>query len=265
MKKLKSMDNCKTQIKLLKNKQLPSVILTLFMALVTFNTTLLAQNDSIAEVERSKPFLKKALIPSALIGSSLLITNTAFENDFQLDFGKAAHGNLSTRIDDYTRYVPLAQMYIADILGVEARNHWFDQTKNAAISLTLTNLITSGLKSSIEKMRPNFSNLNAFPSAHTANAFATATILFEEYKDTSPLLAYSGYAFAVTTGYLRIAQDKHWVSDVLMGAGIGILVTRLVYQLDYLFDWNPFKNSRNVIVTPSVVNENIGVAFSLRF
>jgi len=263
--KLKSLQNCENQIKLLKNRKLPSVILILFMTLVTFNTTLLAQNDSIAEVERSKSFLKKALIPSALIGSSLLITNTAFENNFQLNFGNAAHGNFSTRIDDYTRYVPLAQMYIADIFDVEARNHWFDQTKNAAISLTLTSLITSGLKSSIDKMRPNFSNQNALPSAHTASAFATATILFEEFKDTSPILAYSGYAFAATTGYLRIAKDAHWVSDILMGAGIGILITRLVYQLDYLFEWNPFKNSKNVFVVPSLINENLGVSFSLKF
>ncbi|MEH6536119.1 MAG: hypothetical protein V7719_06985 [Psychroserpens sp.] len=105
-----------------------------------------------------------------------------FEVNFQNDFRKGINNNFYTTIDDYTRFAPLAQMYIADIAGVESRSHWFDQTKNAAISLLLTDLITTKLKREIEKTRPSGYNRNAFPSAHTAYAFTSATVLFEEFK-----------------------------------------------------------------------------------
>ena len=174
-------------------------------------------------------------------------------------------GTANTSVDDYTRFVPLAQMYTADIIGIESRSHWFDQTKNAAISLLLTDLISTRLKRSIDKTRPSGANNNAFPSAHTSYAFTSATALYEEFKDTSPVLAYSGYAFAVTTGYLRMAKDAHWFSDVLLGAGIGIAVTKLVYHFDYLFAWNPFKNNKNTLIAPSITAESTGIYFSMSF
>lgn len=56
------------------------------------------------------------------------------------------NSDFNTTIDDYTRFVPLAQMYAADIIGIESRSHWFDQTKNATISLLITDFVTTKLK-----------------------------------------------------------------------------------------------------------------------
>ncbi|MDG5491836.1 phosphatase PAP2 family protein [Psychroserpens sp. SPM9] len=224
-----------------------------------------AQNDSIIKKTRSKHLLKKAIIPSLLIGSSLVLTRSDFEINFQKDFRKEISDDFDTSIDDYTRFAPLAQMYIADIVGVESKNHWFDQTKNATISLVLTDLITTKLKREIEKTRPSGSNRNAFPSAHTAYAFSSATVLYEEFKDTKPLLAYSGYLFATTTAYLRIAKNEHWLSDVLLGAGIGIGITKLVYHFDYLFAWNPFKVNDQVVLIPQITSEQKGLYLAIKF
>ncbi len=204
---------------------------------------------------------KKILIPSLLAGTALLIDNGDFEKELQPRLNR----NLRTRIDDYTRYAPLAGMYIADVLGVEAEHHWFDQTKNAALSLLLTQAVTTGLKVNIDKERPNGMNNESFPSGHTSLAFASATVFFEEFKNTEPLLAYSGYAFAVTTGYLRIAKNKHWLSDVILGSAIGTVVTKLVYHFDYLFAWNPFKKSESLIIAPEVSLEGAGVYMALKF
>ncbi len=229
------------------------------------SSNIIAQNDSIPKSKNSTSLLKKAIVPSVLIGSSLIITNSDFEMRLRRNVRKGVGEDFSTSIDDYTRFVPLAQMYAADIVGVESRSHWFDQTKNAAISLLLTDLVTTRLKRSIDKTRPSGANNNAFPSAHTSYAFTSATVLFEEFKDTSPILAYSGYAFAVTTGYLRMAKDAHWFSDVLLGAGIGIAITKLVYHFDYLFAWNPFKNKDNVMIAPMYDGEGFGMAGVIRF
>ena len=71
-----------------------------------------------------------------------------------------------------------------------------------------------------------------FLSGHTAFAFAAATILHKEYGQTrSPLYSIAGYSLATITGVGRVLNNRHWVSDVLVGAGIGIVSTDLGYFL----------------------------------
>ena len=205
--------------------------------------------------------LQQMILPVALTGSAVLMSNSKLEQELQPKLNR----NLSTNIDDYTRYVPLAGMYIADVMGVKAENHWFDQTKNAAISMILTQFITKQMKANIDKERPDGTDFRAFPSGHTSIAFASATVLYEEFKDTSPILAYSGYAFATATGYLRVAKNKHWVSDIVMGSALGIAVTKLVYHFDYLFAWNPFKQSEKLLITPKLDAEGAGVGLVFLF
>lgn len=213
-------------------------------------------NDTI---QNDTALWKQFIVPAGLTGGALLLTNTRFERDLQLRL----NSNSNTSLDDYTRFAPAAQMYIADIAGVESRSHWFDQTKNLGISLLLTDLVTTKLKKNIVKERPSGANNNAFPSAHSAYAFTTATVLFEEFKDTSPVLAYSGYGFAIATASLRVAKNAHFVSDVLLGAGIGIGIVKLVYLLDHLYAWNPFLKNDNIVIVPSVGNQTYGLAGSI--
>ncbi len=210
--------------------------------------------------ERQPLTLKKMAIPVGLAATALLMTNGDFEQELQPKVNR----NLRTNIDDYTRFAPLAVMYISDGLGAKAENHWFDQTKNAGLSLLLTQAITTGLKINIDKERPNGANEEAFPSGHTSLAFASATVLHEEFKNTEPILAYSGYAFAISTAYLRMAKNKHWFSDVIMGSALGIAVTKLVYHFDYRFSWNPFKKSDRLLIAPTVNQEGVGAYLSFR-
>ncbi|WP_165614851.1 phosphatase PAP2 family protein [Flagellimonas flava] len=205
--------------------------------------------------------VKQLIIPGLLTGTALLINNSSFERDLQPKINKG----LSTNIDDYTRFAPIAGMYLADGLGIPSKNHWFDQTKNAAFSLVITQLITTGLKVNIDKDRPNGANNEALPSGHTSLAFASATVFYEEFKETKPLLAYSGYVFALSTAYLRMAKNKHWLSDVILGSAVGIAVTKLVYHLDHLFAWNPFVKSEKLVVFPNFGNGTTGLSLAFRF
>ena len=55
--------------------------------------------------------------------------------------------------------------------------------------------------------------------------------LYREYRDVSPWIGYAGYAIAAITGYLRIYNDRHYLNDVVAGACIGVLSTKLAYWL----------------------------------
>ena len=221
--------------------------------------------NSYPEPERS--FLKKSAVPLTLIGTGLIInySNGSFGKE---NLQEKIHNNLNnfhTNADDFLLFVPALTMYTADLFKVESKNDAFTQTKYLAIAGLANNLITFSLKRITDEERPNGEDYS-FPSGHTSNAFVMATVLHHEFIDTSPWLAYSGYAFATTTGVLRVLNNKHWVSDVLVGAGIGILVTDLVYRFEPLKNWNPFKTKNtHVIISPTYSNEQFGLYANMQF
>jgi hypothetical protein len=220
--------------------------------------------DSIPQETSSKSFLKKAIIPVAFIGLGVAISGNQFEKDFQADVRNSVGNDFSTSWDDYIHAVPVAEMYLADILGVEAKNHWFDQSKNLFFSNALAYLTTTSLKKAVGKTRPNGEDYS-FPSGHTTVAFTNASVLRQEFKGTSPLLAYSGYIFATGTGFLRIANNKHWLSDVLAGAGIGMLATEVIYRIEPLKNFNPFKKVKNMAFSPQLGQQGYGLYWAYRF
>ncbi|MBW1294604.1 phosphatase PAP2 family protein [Aquimarina litoralis] len=216
--------------------------------------------------KKRRNLFTKRIIPFTLIASGILLSTSDFEESLQSDIRGYTGDDFYLNIDDYTRYAPILQMYAADIFGVKARNHWFDQTKNLLISTLVTSAATTILKKEVDKARPGDpSQLNSFPSGHTSMAFVSAAVLYEEFIDSSPILAYSGYLFAVTTGSLRMMNNKHYLSDVLVGAGIGILTTRLVYHYEHLISWNPFKKMDDMAFLPQFTGEGVGLYFSKSF
>src|SRR5215470_1533254 len=83
----------------------------------------------------------------------------------------------------------------------------------------VSQIFVQGAKFAAERTRPDGSNNFSFPSGHTASAFATATVLQEHFGWKAGIPA---FAFAGFVGASRMAADKHYLSDVLIGAGIGI-------------------------------------------
>lgn len=110
------------------------------------------------------------------------------------------------------------------------------------------------MKQTIKVERPGNGGFTSFPSGHTATAFVGAHLLMKEYLDVSPWIGISGYTLAAGVGVMRMINRKHWISDVVTGAGIGILSVELGYLL--LPVWHDIlgiKNQRESLVfMPSI-------------
>jgi membrane-associated phospholipid phosphatase len=120
------------------------------------------------------------------------------------------------------------------------------------------------LKYSVGESRPDTGQKNSFPSGHTAQAFTAATFLSREYGHKSIWITIGAYTVASTVGVFRILNNRHWISDVLVGAGIGILSTNLVY-LTHKNRRGKSGQSRSLKADPFVAYGSNGVSLRYTF
>lgn len=167
--------------------------------------------------------------------------------------------------DNYIQYSPFALTLALKAAGVENRNQWGRFLASSAMSYAAMAALVNVAKYTIKEQRPDGTARNSFPSGHTATAFASATILHKEYGLTRSLwYSAAGYAIATTTGVMRVMNNRHWASDILAGAAIGIFSVDLGYFLgDLIFkDKYTLRQNRadqsNFYTSPSFFNLNIG-------
>ena len=142
----------------------------------------------------------------------------------------------NSHLDDYMQYAPAAVMLGMKVAGVQSRSSWGRMLVSDAFSALLMGGVVNTLKQTTNVERPDGSNKHSFPSGHTATAFMTATMFTKEYGHKSPWVGVGAYSVATATGLMRMANNKHWLSDVLTGAGIGILSTEVGYYFaDLIF------------------------------
>jgi len=176
-----------------------------------------------------------------------------------------------TEIDDYTQFFGPAAVVGLKLAGVEGRSDWPRLLANAGMSYGLMALMVNVIKNTAKEMRPDGSTANSWPSGHTATAFVGATLLHKEYGLTrSPWYSVAGYGVATATGVMRVLNNRHWISDVLSGAGIGILSGELGYAIcDLLFKGkgllrNDIPGMASVIDHPSFFSISMGIGFGSR-
>ncbi len=178
-------------------------------------------------------------IPVFAAGLIAKAEKTAFRQDYNNPNTKIRliKTNFHNEIDNYTQYVPLALAIGLKLGGVESRSDWPRFWASSAASAAIMAGLVNGIKYTASEMRPDGSTRNSWPSGHTATAFLAATILHKEYGLTrSPWYSVGAYTLATATGVMRVLNNRHWISDVLSGAGIGILSVELGYGLmDLLF------------------------------
>ena len=152
-------------------------------------------------------------------------------------------------------------------MDIKAKHNIRDRTIVMLTSQFIMGATVQTMKSTTHIRCPDDSNNKSFPSGHTATAFVGAHILFKEYKDISLWIGITGYAAATTIGVFRVLNKKHWVSDVVTGAGIGILSAELGYMLLPVFHKaiGIKEHNKNLVIVPSIGVDSYGVSLAYTF
>lgn len=211
-------------------------LITLFLSLLVFFGNAQSKDSLYSQKNQDKINYKKFIAPVALVTAGGLLLNSKLNTDLQTNANRFFGSTFHTPVDDYLQFVPVAQIYLGNFLGLKPKNDFQHQTINIVVANLIMGTSVGLLKKGFHQERPDHSNNLSFPSGHTATAFTNAALLYYEYKDSDLWYASSGFLFSSATGILRIANNKHYTCDVLAGAGIGLATGMLVSY------WNPFKS-----------------------
>ena len=243
------------------------LIILLFIPLMSFGQN--KKNDTIHQTQNIKFNYKSVIIPSAFIGYGIIgIDNGVlkrFNYEIQEDLLEQPHNEI--KIDDVSQYVPSLAVYGLNALGIKGKNNFKDRTIILGTASLIMGSTVSGMKKATSIERPDASNKSSFPSGSTAIAFMGAEFLFQEYKDISVWYGITGYLVATGTGFLRMHNNKHWFSDVVTGAGIGIVSTKIAYWIHPLVKRTLFKDKEELsgIVMPFYTGKEYGLGLSMSF
>ncbi len=214
--------------------------------------------------------------PAALIIPGVLITYgvVGLESHGLINWNHDIEGELQENIDermtidDFMQYMPAASVYALNGLGIKGRHNMKDRTVILATAYVMMAATVNTFKYTSHVWRPDHSADNSFPSGHTATAFMGAEFLWQEYKEVSVWYGIGGYAVATATGFFRMYNDRHWLTDVAAGAGIGILSTKAAY---WIHPWLSGKNRRgkekeaSTLLLPYYNGRQTGLSFSMEF
>jgi len=180
--------------------------------------------DSIA-AGKSHRFFRALTGPTFFIASGLIVKNhnEAIRTYFNTKLDERGP-KAPSHVSDYTQFAPLALVFVMTAM----HNKFLKQLSMAVQAEVLMIAMVRPLKHFTNEARPD-GGPNSFPSGHTAQAFMAATFLHKEYGHKSIWYSVAGYTMASAVGTCRMMSNRHWASDVLVGAGIGILSTNLVY------------------------------------
>jgi hypothetical protein len=176
---------------------------------------------------------KISAVPALLIGYSITIRDDhgLYSSQDAYDYVQEHHPGFHTTIDNYLTAAPAVMMYSLDWAGVQSRNSWMNQTLILTMSLATNALLTWSTKELTNVERPDGSDDLSYPSSHTSVSFTLAEVLHQEFKEKSVWISVSGYLLASSVGAMRILNNRHWLSDVVAGAGFGIFSAKLTYLL----------------------------------
>lgn len=233
------------------------------------DTVLPGQKKPFTESQRleanNKRFFKRAVIPAAVLigagiytvgGQGILSSHDVF------DYRTEVFPDFATNADDFAMLAPLVGLYGFNLISSQNRHELSRQTILLFAAGGLTSAMVWPTKKLTDIDRPN-GKPHAFPSGHTAYAFTIATFMDKEFRHKSPWISVVSYGIAGGTGVLRVLNNAHWMSDVLAGAGVGILSVNTVYWIHAKLTEG---GGLNTAVVPVVLpNGSPGVGFYMQF
>ncbi|MDR1684061.1 MAG: phosphatase PAP2 family protein [Elusimicrobiota bacterium] len=218
--------------------------------------------------------LKLLLVPATLATLGVIIETLPSGSELgkirmQQHFGPGA-GHMHNHGDDYLEFAPAgAALLLPLILKTPHKSETGEFLAKSAVSHVLSFGILESMKRGFDHERPDGGRYS-FPSGHTTVAFLGAQILFLEYKDTNKWLAYGAYPVAVFVGIDRAINNRHWYSDIFVGAALGMAVPTLVYWAkDKLFPARSAAERQeahySAYLTPSLGRQSQGLSLVVNF
>ena len=223
---------------------------------IAADTTHKYENPGGVPATTKKPFFKSkvfraTIVPAVLIGYGIsTINNHGFYSSYDAKKDiRNVFGSYHNHIDNYLQFAPYLEIGGVLLAGVESRN---DRVNLGLLVLKSELIMLSSVyvvKSLTAIQRPDSSANNSFPSGHTAQAFLAASIVHNEFRDKSQWYGIGAYTLATGVAAFRMINNKHWESDVIAGAGFGILSAHLAY-LSHRNRWGRKPIGRDVSMVP---------------
>ena len=207
--------------------------------------------------------------------ASVAVAGTAYFIDDGLQKAIQKHRNSTTDAIAHDSAPFGAEYSFIVLAGFELEGLTFDDDKSRAVAQDglaaslIAGGITEGLKLSVGRLRPNqhtaqgrkgvydfepFHNDPSFPSGHTTQVFAVATVISEHYDSLA--VDIGAYGLAALVGYSRLESNSHYASDVLAGALIGTAVGRAVTSFNKSERWG---------IGPTADEHGVGLQLVVKF
>lgn len=180
----------------------------------------------------------------AVLGGAALFADEAVQGFVQ----DKLRGDVSNGIADFGRpfgdsMVLLSLMGSGYLAGLAMDDRRVSNTAFTALqSFAIAATMTEGIKRLAHRDRPNAtddafsfngptsdSTSKSFISGHATHAFSVATVVALEYRD-DPYIPVAAYGLATLTAASRVNDNRHWLSDVILGSTMGFVVGNLVHE-----------------------------------
>lgn len=109
------------------------------------------------------------------------------------------------------------------VLKGESKTELLRKLEYAVMAIGVNGVLTVGLKKAVGRERPNKGDNSSFPSGHTSHSFTIAAVSNELFGSKVGVPAYAIAGIVATS---RIHDNKHYLSDVIFGAGLGTIIGR---------------------------------------
>ena len=234
--------------------------ITALLLLIIMIQGTVARADSIAAADTLPPLRPVRPWAGIAAGAGMLGVAAAARQAYPRDFAVQASGPRSDRMTDYLQYAPMVAPWIFKAAGAHTRSDWGRLAVSQGVAAAVMIGTVKGLKDAVGSTRPDGSGRGSFPSGHTAWAFMGATMVAYELGDISPWYAVGAYTLATGIAVERVLDRHHYSTDVMAGAGIGILSA----NVGYLISDRIFGNSQACITGRDLRQESYFSFMSLQ-
>jgi len=166
-----------------------------------------------------------------LLGSAAIAALGATQIDMKVNDYVQLHKILSDPIShfgdemggNWGHWILWSSIITSSKINKDSNKKFMSKIQYSTLAMVSNGLITVGMKRAFGRERPNGSCCDSFPSGHTSHSFTMASIANELYGKNIGLIS---YGLATLVAVSRMNDEKHYLSDVIFGAGLGMAVGR---------------------------------------